>query len=141
MSLAPVDWIQQRFFGELGVTEEEALVEHHLAPLSVRRDIAMLGLIHRAALRKGQSQLQKLFRRPSPARRQIEECNMQGCARILKRSAFGLVPVYNNLLEDIRREDTAKGLQHALQKMVKQGMLDGSDAWRMLLSPRHRQGV
>ena len=50
--LAPLDAFQQRFLRELGMSEEDALFHFNLAPLSCRRDIAMLGLIHRCVLKK-----------------------------------------------------------------------------------------
>ena len=97
----------------------------------------MLGLIRRAALRRGPAQLQKLFRRTSSARRQIEPCSLHGHARILKRTAFGLTPVYNALPDDVRGANTVTAFQRALQNMVRQNLLDGRADWRVLLSPRH----
>ena len=55
--LVHIDRMQTRFLKELDVSPEQALVEFHLAPLSTRRDISMLGMVHRAALGKGPSQL------------------------------------------------------------------------------------
>ena len=51
--LEQVDRVQRRFLRETGLTEEEALLKYHLAPLQTRRDIAMLGLIHRTVLGLG----------------------------------------------------------------------------------------
>ena len=48
--LQRLDRIQDRFLEELGLSAAEALLKHNLAPLSTRRDIAMLGLIHRTVL-------------------------------------------------------------------------------------------
>lgn len=45
--LAPLDAFQQKFLRELCISEEDALLHFNLQPLSSRRDIAMLGLIHR----------------------------------------------------------------------------------------------
>eukprot|EP00959_Pyramimonas_sp_CCMP1952_P413158 8657694-Pyramimonas_sp.AAC.1 len=45
-ALSVLDSVQYRFLRALEVTEESALKGHCLAPLSVRRDIAILGLIH-----------------------------------------------------------------------------------------------
>ena len=42
--LRPLDAIQETLLQELCVTEAEALVNFNLAPLPMRRDIAMLGL-------------------------------------------------------------------------------------------------
>ena len=46
--LAPLDNLQTRFLQKNGVTELDALFYFRLAPLSTRRDIAMLGILHRA---------------------------------------------------------------------------------------------
>ena len=41
------DAVQNRYLRDVGVDDVTALVNFHLAPLPTRRDIAMLGLIHR----------------------------------------------------------------------------------------------
>ena len=41
-----LDNVQTRFLKGVGVGEATALIDFHLAPLSTRRDIAMLGVIH-----------------------------------------------------------------------------------------------
>ena len=59
--LEPLDRVQTGLLGRLGVPEVEALVEFRLAPLCCRRDMAMLGVLHRAALKKGPEHLHKFF--------------------------------------------------------------------------------
>ena len=54
-----LDTVQKRFLRELDLTEEEAPLRYNLAPLSCRRDMAALGLIHRAALGKGPAHFRK----------------------------------------------------------------------------------
>ena len=68
--LALIDAIQKRFLKHLEMSEEVALMSHNLAPLSSRRDIAMLGLVQRAVLRQGPVQFLEFFRPSSrqPAR-------------------------------------------------------------------------
>ena len=51
--LKGLDDIQSRMLRIVNATEIDAFVYFNLAPLSTRRDIAMLGIIHRAALGKG----------------------------------------------------------------------------------------
>lgn len=48
--LQVIDRIQRRFLNEVHVSEKDALLKWRLAPLRCRRDIAMLGLLHRVAL-------------------------------------------------------------------------------------------
>ena len=60
--LQSVDRIQRGFLRDLGVSEADAMIHFNLAPLCTRRDIAMLGVIHRAAIGKGPPQLKQFFR-------------------------------------------------------------------------------
>ena len=59
--LEELDRVQRRFLKAAGLTEEEALQEHNLAPLQTRRDVAMLGVIHRTVLKRGAPQFQNWF--------------------------------------------------------------------------------
>ena len=61
--LIPLDDILTRLLVRLQISHEEALMHFHLAPLGARRDMALLGIIHRAALRKGPPQLHQFFMR------------------------------------------------------------------------------
>ncbi len=49
-ALKALDAIQQRLLRQTGLSETDALVHFNLAPPSTRRDIAMLGIIHRTLL-------------------------------------------------------------------------------------------
>ena len=60
-SLANIDRVQTRFLRAVGLSEEEALVNCRLAPLSMRRDIAILGFLHRVVLELTSSKVAKLF--------------------------------------------------------------------------------
>ena len=60
--LRPLDDLQRCFLEELGVSELEAMFLHNLAPLSTRRDIAMLGLVHRSARGRGPGHFAEFFR-------------------------------------------------------------------------------
>ena len=51
-ALSPLDKLQNNFLAELGVSCQDALMHFNLAPLQCRRDIAMLGLVHRCVLGK-----------------------------------------------------------------------------------------
>ena len=56
-----LDAVLDRFLRDRGVDDISALVVFHLAPLATRRDIAMLGLIHRTVLGKGPEQFKHFF--------------------------------------------------------------------------------
>ena len=56
--LRRLDAVQRNFLHDIGVDEVTALLHFHLAPLNTRRDIALLGVIHRAVLGKGPHSLE-----------------------------------------------------------------------------------
>ena len=56
-----LDRVQSRFLEDAGLNEADALMKFSLAPLSGRRDMAMLGLIHRTVLGRGPRTLETTF--------------------------------------------------------------------------------
>ena len=56
-----VDRVQRRLLRELGLTELEGLTRYRLAPLPSRRDMAMLGVLHKVVLGLAPPQLAAFF--------------------------------------------------------------------------------
>ena len=103
-----IDIVQVRFLRQIGVSEEDAFIHFNLAPLSARRDIAILGCIRRASLQQGPPGLWRFFCRNhiphvSAARRhqrhsfQIAEWPRGRDLQVMRRSAIGMIRVYNIL--------------------------------------------
>ena len=147
--LNELDAVQRRMMRVAGITELEPLFVFNLAPLRTRRDIAMLGVIHRAALGLGPVQLQRFFRRAREgvvvARtrlqhrrrpRQLVEYRDGQHTEYLKRSALGLVSVYNLLPATVVVVDCVSVFQGALQALVKERALASCEDWQDTLSPR-----
>ena len=139
-----------RFIRQLELTEESALMSFNLAPLATRRDIAILGIIHPAALRQSPPQLWKFFRPACPTsstarssrharihNRRMEEWPAGRDLCIARRSALGSIRVYNMLPADVVVHSTLKDCQRALSSLVKDRVVAGDSRWRVLLSPRH----
>ena len=59
--LAALNSFQTKFLSMIGISEEDAMFHFNLAPPSCRRNIAMLGLLHRCALGKSLEHLKHLF--------------------------------------------------------------------------------
>ena len=95
--LVRLDAIQTRFLRDAGIDELTALMVFNLAPLAMRRDIAMLGMIHRAALGAGPPHLSALFQRRPGSYMLEDPYQGRGQHPLLKRSAWGLIAVYNAL--------------------------------------------
>ena len=53
--------IQKNFLRQISIDERTSLLEFNLAPLRTRRDIAMLGLVHRTVLGKGPVHFKEIF--------------------------------------------------------------------------------
>ena len=146
--LSSLDALQTKYLEELGISEDEALFRFNLAPLQSRRDIAMLGLIHRTLLGKGPPHFKRFFfLEPFPhargtrsaARchsRRIHEFRTGRYLEILKRSALGLASVYNLLPQEAVSFEDVSHFQANLQDMLKQGASKGRQ-WKNLFSPRH----
>ena len=61
-ALQKLDRVQSKLLSDIGVDEVTALIEFNLAPLSARRDMAMLGVIHRTTLGRGPVQFRAFFK-------------------------------------------------------------------------------
>ena len=130
-----LDNVQDRFLQEVGLSEEEALVNYNLAPLRSRRDIAALGLIHRTVLGKGPAHFQKWFFLDTtvPAyntrlqerkhSKHLYEHARGSHTEFLKRSLLGQVRVYNRLPQDTVNAGSVKKFQKKLQDELKQQAL------------------
>ena len=145
--LAPLDSFQDRFLSKIRVSDADALLHFNLAPLRCRRDIAMLGLIHRCVLRKGPDHFKTFFQistnqarntRSGSARhgRQIIDIRNRRFLEMERRNALGLIWIYNRLPEAIVSNDSVKEFQRHLQLFIKQRLSSGDPDWKHLLSPR-----
>ena len=132
----------------------EALEGVKLAPLRVRRDIAMLGLIHRTVLGKGPAQFQDFFKPDELAKREgsgkhrlhlkllalhWSDFALPGSrpAAYLDQSAHGLIRFYNKLPANIvERCSCVSSFQKSLQELVLHRAQAGHGDWELTLSPR-----
>ena len=132
--LSRLDAVQSRFLRDVGVDDVTAVAEFRLAPLAVRRDIAMLGLIHRTTLGKGPKEFAEHFKRQDNTF--MHDPRRDYKAAIIKRSALGLVAIYNMLPREIVAAKSVQLFQRELQSMVSKCAQSGHPQWQELLSPR-----
>ena len=59
--LAKIDAVQQHFLDELGIDAKEAYLEFNFAPQQLRRNIGVLGLLHKRVLGEAHPVFQKLL--------------------------------------------------------------------------------
>ena len=140
-----MDALQTRFLRDRGISEKEALMSFGLAPLCVRRDIAMLGLIHRSVLGKGPNHFSTFFVRAAKSTlrtrlqrsrhsKQLIDTRDTLHLEVARRSALGLVSVYNLLPQECVDAHCVSEFQGFLQRMVKHRVSRAD--WLDTLSPR-----
>jgi hypothetical protein len=147
-ALKPIDEIQRRFLRDLGISERDALLSFNLAPLASRRDMAILGMIHRSAIGKGPPQLDRFFQRDTsqPTRTSARtsrrhELNLREWVDgrqldVVKRSALGAVSVYNLLPAEVIAAPAVGTFQGKLQSLLRSALDSGDPSWELLSSPR-----
>ena len=134
--LAMLDRLQDSFLRDVGVSREEALFRFNLAPLPMRRDIALLGLLHRTALGKGPPQFMDIFKRRPGSLLLVDPLEGREASLLMRRSIWGLVRVYNTLGGALQCAEV-KGLQYMLQERAKSVVSKHLlTAWDRLYSPR-----
>ena len=146
-NLAPLDRILDRFCKQIGVSSIEAYFYFNMAPLGTRRDVAMLGLIHRSVLGIGPQHFQKFFKRfegqqprrsprfPRHSKQLVDPC-VGNSSAMLRRSALGLVRIYNLLPEQAVQQRSVKSFQQYLNKLLRNAVESRQDRWQELVCPR-----
>ena len=149
--LQRIDRVQDRFLHELGVSAEDAIEYYRLAPLTSRRDIGMLGLLHRIVLSEAPSQLGSLFPFAPPDPETLFEIYSRsrlGVRRhnrqfqqptfrtdVLHRSLFAVVVVHNLLPQEVVEHTRVKAFQSHLQFALRNAARNRLADWRYLFSP------
>ena len=110
--LAQIDRIKEHFLKEIDLSFATAFLKFNFAPLQLRRDIAMLGVLHKCTLGIAHPSLAYMFPAASPTQTQTRYYTRLGSRRhnkqildrcqsdqleFFRRSLFGLVGVYNLL--------------------------------------------
>ena len=148
--LRAIDEVQDNFLRELHLSQSEAFVQFNLAPLSLRRDISMLGLLHRIVLSEAPPQFSQ-FIYPASSReflrgwaytfsrhnRQLHDPLSYTSLRIMHRSIFRLIHPYNALPQEIVDLKTVKSFQKRLHVAIKECAREGIPNWESFL----REGI
>jgi len=147
-----LDAVQRRFLREIGVTEQQAFVRFNLAPLQLRRDIAMLGLLFKAATGQAHPTLCAIFPKavlPPPYYATRAASNRHGLQLFsrcdgshtsrLGRSIFGLIEVFNALPPSLMEAGNVSQFQANLQRLARQRCEAGDPHWPSILSPAIRK--
>ena len=154
-SLEALDRVQDKLIEAAGVSQTEALLAFKLAPLAARRDIAMLGLIHRSVLGRGPTHFKQFFKldaavagdRNGRHRLQLIELSDRHWSDFAfpnsrppdytKNYVLGLVSIYNRLPPDIvESSGSVSVFQGALQDLLCTAAQANAPGWEHIFSPR-----
>ena len=138
-----IDDIQRNFLNDLGLTSVTACLEHNLAPLNTRRDIAALGILHRARLGLGPRRLREIFRTTGDGPEIVDDLAAGRYAHgpwnrtipFMRSSLFGRVALYNELPTAVRELSSVKAFQKTLQDKAKSACKEGAPGWAAMYSP------
>ena len=134
--LSRLDAVQSRFLRDIGVDDVTALGTFHLAPLAARRDIAILGVIHRTMLGKGPHQFTELFQRDPLSPHRLVDPRRSHKSPLIRRSALGLVAIYNMLPHNVVCVQSVSAFQRSLQDILGKFAAAGHPKWSEVFSPR-----
>ena len=135
-TLDKIERLQRSFVSELRITEEMAFLDFNFGPLCLRRDIGLLGFLHKRVLNQCHQGIQRLFpfkMGPSPFHdKQLESYMSQITCRqdLYFRSIFGLVHVYNRLPQNIVDLTSVQAFQSTLTKLARRRCLSWDANWR-----------
>ena len=142
--------MQRGYLNGIQLNEEIAFVQYNFAPPTLRRDIGMLGLIHKRVLGQAHPAYSFLLPWAPPdwytATRFRPRHNKQINNRrseiifnhgLFNRSVFGMVDVYNRLPQVIIDCESISDLQKELTVIAKRRCLDGVAHWKYSFSSTH----
>ena len=149
--LTALDSLYHSFIHAIGIDARTATLDFNFALLNTRRDIALLGLLHKIELGFAHSSLRSLFpRADSVERKNItrlcfnrhsrqlhDECDGTH-TEVMSRSIFGLVRIYNLLPESVASSKSVSRFQHLLTGAVKSQCQSNVLDWDRLFCPRRR---
>ena len=137
--LAPLDRLQTTFVHNFNIDVTEAFMRYNLAPLALRRDIAMLGFLHKCNMPDAPAHMKRLL----PGRTGKRLWNILSFNRrvfhpdLAKKSKFNSTTVYNALPHYTRSLESVQEFQHELIEMTRRKIRHGHDDWEKFLLPRH----
>jgi hypothetical protein len=146
-ALEPLNRVLFSFLRDICMTAQEAILHFNMLPLSSRRDIAMLGVLHRAVLRQGPQQFWQwtipdlsTYRRSARFQRNtlrpLTEVPNTNHLRIGRQSLFGMIRVYNLLPNKVVAAETVSDFQRRLTELMKQTARQDIPMWPHIYSCR-----
>ena len=118
---------------------DHAFLEHNLAPPALRRDIALLGLLHKRVLGLAHPAFEELFPFLPLEQRTHHDKMLESHASeitfrraLWKRSVFGKIAVYNMLPTYVVQMDSVTKFQSALTEIAMQRCRNQLVNWHLI---------
>jgi len=138
--LAKIDHAQNRFLRALGLSPDQAFLDYNFAPPSLRRNIGILGLLHKRVLGQCHPSFDRLLpwysTRFTEARGHGHTKQLYGhwvevsnCQGLFSRSIFGMVDIYNNLPQHVVDASSINCFQKYLIHIARTRCQQGDVAW------------
>ena len=141
--------MQRGYLHGLQLNEEIAFIQYNFVPPTLRRDIGMLGLIHKRVLGLAHPDHSFLLPWAPPSwytsrfrpRHNKQITNMRSAVifnhGLFNRSIFGMVDVYNRLPQEFIDCQTIAEFQKELTTIAKRRCLNGVTHWKHSFSSTH----
>jgi hypothetical protein len=130
-----VDGVQESLAEHVGVSAKDLFLNWNLAPLSDRRDMAMLGMMWKVVVLRGNPVLGKFLRVQPGSRWKLLSVWDQLTNSVTRRSLFGLIEVWNELPEAVVAVGSVSTFQAKLQALMRFQAEHGF-GWRDFYSTR-----
>jgi hypothetical protein len=138
--LAKIDREQDRFLRELGISAEYAYMEFNFAPPKLRRNIGILGLLHKRVLGLCHPSFDRLLpwysSRFEPGGGHGHNktlyghnCEVSHCPGLFARSIFAMVDIYNTLPQHAVENPTVSEFQNYLNHVAHTRCQQGDVKW------------
>ena len=136
--LDQLDRVQNHFLKELGMPLEEAFLEFHFAPPTLRRNIAILGMIHKRVIGQAHPSFDALLPffpgraalRGNHSKQMYNHCNEVNAQwDLYRRSIFAMVDIYNNLSQEAVDSASVETFQSYLTRLARVRCQQGNAKW------------
>ena len=151
-ALKKLDKLQIHFLEQLGLNEKQAFLQHNLLPLELRRDIAILGFLHKSNLGLNHPGVNDCFKAggmpaiihpagSSYARRHDKPLfshldNVNSLNVLYRRSIPNMVHIYNLLPQSFVDCSTVSAFQNKLTAISRLKCIMNAERWKIWLSAR-----
>ena len=147
--LEKIERVQQGFLRDLEISEEEAYLNYNFAPPKLRRNIGILGLLHKRVVGVSHPVFSKLLPFAADAGQfiridghdkqlygHLHEVHCQLSMHF--RSIFAMTYIYNGLPQFVIDADSVTKFQKHLSTMARNRCAIGAENWKEMFSCRDR---